>query len=273
MNITDVSKTAIITLRSRVIEAQKGRMNFSDSMAIHILEKLKMIYPSYKDELAFTKKLSLTLTSHLALRARKYDALINEYITENPGCTVVNLGCGFDSRYWRINHENCRYIELDLPEVIEIKKDVLKESLNYELIDASVLDTSWIKQITQEGNAKVLLVAEGLFMYLNKKDVIDLFKTFSEKLNNSQIILEVVTEKYTHGIWKKMAEMKMKKNLGLEAGTSYNFGIKNATEIESYATGIKIKDEWSFVEEPETPKIYKYLGISRTQWTVIATIN
>ncbi|PLX22667.1 MAG: hypothetical protein C0597_02100, partial [Marinilabiliales bacterium] len=206
MYISDVSKTAIITLRSRVIESEKGRIRFSDPMAVYVLDKLKLLYPNYTNEFVFTKNLSPTLTSHLALRARKYDALINEYISQNPGCTVVNLGCGFDTRYWRIDHENCRYFELDLPEMIDIKKEILKDNLNYDLIGCSVLDKSWIEQITHKGNEKVLLVAEGLLMYLNKKEVIDLFKVFSEKLIDSQIILEVVTEKYTHGLWKKMAE-------------------------------------------------------------------
>lgn len=111
-------------------------------------------------------------------------------------------------------------------------------------------------------------------MYLPKDDVINLFKTFSERFHQSQIILEVVTEKYTRGMWKKIIIMKMKRELGLESGYSYNFGIKNALELESYGNGIKVIDEWSFVEDPNVrPRIYKYLGLSRTQWTITATIN
>jgi len=131
MKLTDVSKTAIITLRSRVIESQKGKLSFSDPMAEYVLEQLKILNADYAKELAFTKKLSSTLTSHLTLRARKYDALVNTYIVDNPGCTVVNLGCGFDTRFWRIDHKNCQYIELDLPELIDIKKLALKEVLDY----------------------------------------------------------------------------------------------------------------------------------------------
>ena len=44
--------------------------------------------------------------------------------------------------------------------------------------------------------------------------------------------------------------------------------------LESYGNGIKVIDEWSYVEDPDTrPRIYKYLGIKRTQWTVKVTIN
>jgi hypothetical protein len=68
--------------------------------------------------------------------------------------------------------------------------------------------------------------------------------------------------------------MKIKKELVLNTGYSHNFGIKDANEIESYAKGIKIIDEWSFVDDPDTrSKIMKYLRMTRTQWTVTATIN
>jgi len=68
--------------------------------------------------------------------------------------------------------------------------------------------------------------------------------------------------------------MKIKRLLGLDAGSSYNFGVKNALELESYGNGIEVIDEWSYVEDPDIrPRIYKYMGISRTQWTITATIN
>lgn len=143
-----------------------------------------------------------------------------------------------------------------------------------KLIGCSILDTSWIEKVTSKSNKNILLLAEGLFMYLPKMAVINLFKTISKRFYQSQIVLEVVTEKYTRGIWKKIVERKIKRLLGLDAGSSYNFGIKNATELESYGNGIKVINEWSFVEDPDVRhRIYKYMGISRTQWTVIAKIN
>ena len=111
-------------------------------------------------------------------------------------------------------------------------------------------------------------------MYLPKADVINLFRAFSERFHHSQIALEVVTEKYTRGIWKKIVEMKVKRQLGLDAGSSYKFGVKNALDLESYGDGIRVIDEWSYLEDPDTrPRILKYMGLSRTQWTITATIN
>lgn len=274
VKLTNVSKTAIVTLRSHVLESQKNKPIINDPMAKYCLDKLVLLAMEDEKALLFNRKLSLSLTNHIAIRARKYDSIINDFISKNSSSIVVNLGCGFDTRYWRIDNKKCEYIELDLPEIVEMKKDILKDHLSYELIGCSVLESSWIDRVTSKVNRNFLLIAEGLFMYLPKVDVINLFKTFSERFYHSQIVLEVVTEKYTRGIWKKIVIMKIKRELGFDAGSSYNFGVKNAFELESYGNGIKVIDEWSYVEDPDIrPRIRKYMGLSRTQWTITATIN
>lgn len=274
MNLTDVSKTAIGTLRSHVIEAARPEPVIHDPMAQVCLDRLAALARNPEDQRVLQHRLSRTLTSHIALRARKYDAIADAYIADHPGCTVVNLGCGFDTRYWRIDHDNCTYFELDLPEVIALKRAVLGADLAYALIGASVLDPAWLDQVTVTGNRHVLLLSEGLFMYLPRQAVITLFQQIAATLVDSQITLEVVTEAYTRGLWKKLVEHKIRRELGVDAGSAYNFGIKRATEIEGFADGLDVIDEWSFVEDPDLyPKILKYMNISRSQWTVTVAIN
>jgi methyltransferase (TIGR00027 family) len=274
MKLTNVSKTAIATLRCHVLESKKERPIINDPMAEYCLNRLALLASDEDKYGVINRKLSPVLTSHIAIRARKYDNIVNDFISRNPDCTVINLGCGFDTRFWRINNQKCIFYELDLPEVIEAKKEILKDKLEYEMIGCSILDTSWIQKVISKGNSNILLVAEALFMYLPKSDVINLFRIFTERFSHSQIILEVATEKYTRGVWKKIVIHKMKRELGLDAGSSYNFGIKKAKELESFADGIKVINEWSYVEDPDThPRILKYLGLSRTHWTITATIN
>ena len=133
LKLIDVSKTSIATsLRSHIIESQKKYPIINDPMAKYCLDELYSLASEKDRELLFDRKLPLALTNSQALRARKYDEIANDFISKNPGCTLVNLGCGFDTRYWRLKNKNCEYIELDLPELIEIKKEILKEHLNYK---------------------------------------------------------------------------------------------------------------------------------------------
>ncbi|MBK7652803.1 MAG: class I SAM-dependent methyltransferase [Flammeovirgaceae bacterium] len=275
MKLTDVSKTSIATsLRSHVIESEKKNPIIIDPMAKYCLDKLYLLASEEEKALLFDRKLPLALTNSQALRARKYDQIADNFISKNPGCTVVNLGCGFDTRYWRLKNKNCEYIELDLPELIEVKKEILKEHLSYQLIGCSVLDTSWIDRVTKRGNSNILLLAEGLFMYLPKNDVIELLKTISERFDNSQIALEVTKRKYTRGLWKMISRRKINSQLGFDAGSLFKFGVRTAQEIESYCDGIKVIEEWIYTEAEEVrPRIAKYLVPKRSQWTVTATLN
>lgn len=274
MQLTDVSKTAIATLRSHVIEAARSKPVIDDPMAKVVVDRLAALATTAAEQAIFQRKLSRTLTSHIALRARKYDAIVNAYTAAHPQCTVVNLGCGFDTRYWRIAHDRCTYIELDLPAVIALKRQVLGADLTYQLIGASVLDPSWIAQVTASGNRHFLLVAEGLFMYLPKTEVIGLWQRIVAAFDESQLVFEVVTEKYTKGLWKQIVKWKIRTELGLNAGSSYNFGLKYGKEIEHFAPGLVVLDEWSYVEDPDVyPKVIKYMNLQRSQWTITAAVN
>ncbi|MDY0095486.1 MAG: class I SAM-dependent methyltransferase [Candidatus Vecturithrix sp.] len=156
MKLTDVSKSAIMTLRSHVIESQKKNPIITDPMAESCLNKFASCVSDEDITGILQRTLSSALTSHIAIRARKYDAMINEYISYHPNCVVINLGCGFDTRYWRIDHTKCTYYELDLPEIIDMKRKMLSDHLEYELLGCSILDTSWIDRITFRRNVQMI---------------------------------------------------------------------------------------------------------------------
>ncbi len=274
MILGDVSKTAIATLRCRAIESAKQRPLLRDPMAEYCANQLSELMSGEERRLLFARKLSPVLVNYIVLRARKYDAIANEFIINNPSGLVLNLGCGFDTRYWRIDRRDCEYVELDLPEVVALKREVFAERLDYQMIGTSVLDPAWMDTGNPDGKRRCLLLAEGLFMYLPKERVISLFRTISERFRDSRMALEVATEQYTKGIWKKVTVVKMRSQLGYDAGSSYQFGVRNARDLESFGPGLRVIEEWSYVDDPDVrPKILKYAGISRTQWTVVLGIN
>lgn len=276
MKLTNVSKTAMLTLRGRAIESQKKNPVLKDPMAERFLGRLESISSPEEKALLLGGRLPPGATNHIAIRARKYDSIADDFISRNPSCTVVNLGCGFDTRYWRLKSRECRYIELDLPEVIALKRELLGTEPDYEMIGCSVLDASWIDSVVSGGNRNFLLLAEGLFMYLPKKEVVGLFGEFSRRFLDSLVVFEAVSDMYTHGFMKKLVEFKFRHELGVDAGSSYNFGLRSASEIESYGSGIKVVDEWCYLEDPDVrPRAYRYLNFffSRLQWTITASIN
>ncbi len=276
-NLNSVSETALITLKSHVVETNKQNPVIADKVAIDCFNRLQTLLPGDVCERVLNRKLPSTLTRHIALRARKYDSYARSFLEEHSDGLVVSLGCGFDTRYWRVSREAWKYIEIDLPGVIEVKKKVLGDIAAYTMLGCSVLEESWINYLVALQKEHILFLAEGLFMYLPKDGVISLFKRLSASFVKSQIVFEVVNEKYTKGLFKKMVASKLSK-LGTEGGTSFTCGVRDALEVESYGDNIKVVEEWSYFEdgqiEPGILHLFRHFKpLSRTQWTVKATIG
>lgn len=243
MNLTQVSRTAILLLICRAVEAERDPAKFPDPMAIKGLAKLLSLVSTEDRE--WIQRLKKRYSSFHETEARAgvrrgltFDILASQFIATHPGCTLINLAAGFDTRYWRIDHENCRYIELDLPEVIALKRECFEDAIEYETIGCSVLDTSWITQITRYGTSNVLLLAEGLFMYLPKPEVIRLVKELSTRLTRSQLIVEMEPESWTKGFLKALSQLNSKLDWDLDV--VWVSGIKNVKEVETYSSGIKV---------------------------------
>ncbi len=242
MNLSEVSRTAILPLLCRAVKSGENDPAFNDPMAVLCLERLMSISSEEEKKriLNWRKKYTGINTRDVKARimtVRSFDSITNQFISKNLGCTVVNLACGFDTRFWRITADQCKYIELDLPEMIALKMEILKDRLNYELIGCSVLDPSWIDRVTMNGNSNFLFLAEALFYYLPKEEVIKILQAMSQRFDHSELVLEMAPEKYTKGLWKKIIQLESR---AWDIDVSIVSGINTPREIESYASGFKV---------------------------------
>lgn len=243
MNLSPISRTAILLLICRAVQAEKDQSAFDDPMAVLCLERLISIAPEQDKRWIISKKrmykgIQARDARAGAQRGKAFDNAANRFIADNPNCTVINLACGLDTRFWRIENAKCKYIELDLPGVIELKKELLKEYLGYEAIGCSVLDTTWIDQVTSHGNANFLLLAEGLFMWFSPQDAIGLFREIGERFDRSQLVLDMVPEQYTKGIWKTLFRLHSRMEWGLDV--AWTFGVQSPQDLEAYGKGLKV---------------------------------
>jgi O-methyltransferase involved in polyketide biosynthesis len=246
MDLSLVSRTAILTLICRAVEAEKNKSVFNDPMTVLCLERLMSVASGEDKRWIIRKKrryegIGARDAKALVRRVKVFDNAAHRFIADNPNCTVINLACGFDTRFWRIENEKCKYIELDFPEVIKLKREILKDRLGYEIIDGSVLDTSWIDKVTITGNTSFLLLAEGLFMWFSPQDATRLIREIGERFYRSQLVLDMVPEKYTKGIWKQLIRLHSRIDWGLDV--SWDFGIKDPHDIEAYGKGLKVIGE------------------------------
>jgi O-methyltransferase involved in polyketide biosynthesis len=273
INVNDISETAFLTLQCHALDAESTNPILNDRSSIETLNVLKDYFSKSKSALhkkLFDNKVKKNLITHIVLRAKEYDSYIKKFIKKHPNATVVNIGCGLDNRFERINNGSITFFDLDLPDIMNIKGQLFQEKENYYQIPQSVFEFDWIDRIETE---YVILVAEGVFMYCTEQDVKKLFLTLQEKLNNPEIVFEVFNSKWLSGWRKKSMDFKFKKELKLGEGTTFKFGISDSDEIEGWNQGFRLIDDWSYFDSDELNSVLMKLfrrndSLRKVLWTV-----
>jgi len=247
----DVAETGMLTFYCHVVESQNPNPILYDQKAVEISYQLNPVLANSSSSLLrnlVKGKIKKELVVHITLRAKKYDEYAKLFLIKNPYGIIVNIGCGMDSRFQRIDNDRMTYFDLDLPEMINFKKQFYQETDRYHFIAASVFDYAWMDQVANVENKPVLFMAEGVFMYLDGKKVKDLILKMQSRFPGSELVCEVVTELFTRQPWNKMIALKMNQQLGVGMEAAFIFGIRNSRDLETWHSGIEYLDDWSYFD-------------------------
>ncbi len=176
------SKTLYIPLYGKALVSQKGII-LRDKKAEEIREKEGFSLGG--------KSKSRWLAYFMGMRAAVIDKWLSERLFENPENMVLHIGCGLDSRIERVNAPFGTWYDIDLPEVIEIRRGYFSENEKYKMFGASAMESAWLGEIPDAENA--LIVMEGIGMYLSEEAIKNLFAAFSEKFPSAKIIMDAYT--------------------------------------------------------------------------------
>ncbi len=234
ITLTKEQETLLIPLYSKAQENPVLR----DEKARQILEQAEYDFQSLK----VPEKTSVTLR----MRAKQLDAYVRAFLSEHPTAVVIHLGCGLDSRCLRVQHPQALWYDLDLPDVIDLRKKFYPETDTYRMIAASVTDLTWVGDVAAEGRP-VFIVAEGLLMYLRESDVRALILCLHERFPGCHL---------TFDAFSKLTADRIQAHPSIQkTGATVHWGIDDPREIETWAQGIRLKEEWFFSQSPDIAKL------------------
>ena len=231
VTLTPEQETLLITLYAK---AQPDNPLFFDPLAKNILNRV---------DYDFTKlNVPYKTVILVCQRTKKLDAVSREFLVENTNGVVLHLGCGLDSRFWRVDDGLVEWYDLDMPQVVALRQQFFQPVERYHLITASVTNLEWIAQVSAE-KRPVLVVAEGLLMYLDEEDVRRLFLQLRQSFPNCRLVADVFS-RLTARTAIKHASLK-------QTGATLGWGIDDPHEIETWAPGIRLLEEWFFSQDPD----------------------
>jgi O-methyltransferase involved in polyketide biosynthesis len=186
----------------------------------------------------------------LSIRARQLDRYTSEFIEQHPDAVILHLGCGLDSRCQRVERGQTHWFDLDLPDVIALRRKFYPETETYHMIASSVTDPAWMEQVAPRGHP-VFVVAEGLLMYLREDEVRDLILCLHQRFPGCHLVFDAFSNMTVQRVG---AHPSLKKT-----GATVQWGIDDPQEIEGWVgdsdQGIRLREEWFFSQSPEIERL------------------
>jgi methyltransferase (TIGR00027 family) len=182
VTLTQEKETMLATLYGRALDARSANPVLGDLMALEAIEKVDYDFSRLK------VKPSMALS--IAVRDKHFDDWTREFLSQHEQATVVHLGAGLDTRVWRVNPgPGVRWFDIDYPEVIDLRGRILPERERVSVIGSSVTDPGWLEQIPHD--LPVLVVAEGLSMYLKPEAGHELFRRITDRFAHGTLAFDV----------------------------------------------------------------------------------
>ncbi len=176
-----VSATTLWTLHFRASEANRPDGVIRDPLAVDLYEAIAYDY----------LKFGAPNQSH-ALRAAAFDREAKHYLQSHPKASVVALAEGLQTSFWRLQAVGCAdeltWYSIDLPPVMALRAQLLPQDDRMVPLAQSALDHSWMDSVDQSHG--VFITAEGLLMYLDPDDALDLIRACAARFPGGQMIFD-----------------------------------------------------------------------------------
>lgn len=184
VDLGGVPETLLWTTYQRSIEARRPDAVLDDPKAIEVVDRID--YP-------FEERFGRTgFGQWQALRARCFDDQVRRFLAHRPDGTVVALGEGLETQFWRVDNGRVRWLSVDLGETIDLRDRLLPSSPRGRTLACSALDETWMDEVDPARG--LLITAQGLLMYLEPAQVHGLITSCARRLPASDLIFDAVPQ-------------------------------------------------------------------------------
>jgi O-methyltransferase involved in polyketide biosynthesis len=227
VHFTQEKETLLITLYARALHSQSPDPVLRDPWAERMINRIDY-------DFAKLKVRELNALS-IAVRAKNFDLWTTQYLREHPEATVLHLGCGLDSRVFRVDPPaSVRWFDVDYPDVIEIRQRLYPARVGYQLIGSSLADLSWLDRVPADQPAMIL--AEGVMMYLPETVVGPLLRRLTDHFPTGQMVFDA---------FNRLARQAAKADQSVGAtGASFGWTIDDPQSIQLLAPKLRLVREY-----------------------------
>ncbi len=239
-----VPETLLIPLWARAMETKRSQPIIYDEKAIEMSEKIDYDFSKFDG--------SWLTQVGVAVRTEILDREVKNFICKYPEALIINIGCGLDTRYLRVDNGRILWYDLDLPEAISIRKVFFQENERYKMIAKSVFDDFWMEAILEKAEKRpVLLVAEGVLMYFEENEMIELMGRLVTRFPKAHMLFEMFP--------RLLVKASGKHETLKKTDARVKWGLKNGQDIEFLHPGICFVEEWNLFDSHR--ERWRWMGV------------
>ena len=251
-----VQETLVIPLYSRKLCTELYPNLFQDETAVRLIDQIDYDFSE-------TEKKSRSLMQRfgsLEVAMRQYDLAfeVRDYLKDHPNVAVVNLGCGLDSTGKACDNGSCEIYNLDFPDVIAVRDELLPAGDREQNIPCDLNDTAWFSKIDATGGA--IFFASGVFYYFLTEQVKALVQTMADAFPGGLLVFDAANRtavKMIAKTWLKSAKIQ-------DVGTY--FAASDATrEIGAWDSRLQVTSRgymlgYNDLKDPSVSGFFRFLA-------------
>jgi O-methyltransferase involved in polyketide biosynthesis len=221
VDLGSVQKTLFLPLWGRAFESRKASPLLVDVTAQSIIDRVDYDFSIIAENISKLSQLAWIM------RSLCIDDAIRAFLARYPDATIVNIGCGLDTTFERVDNGSLTWYDLDLPDVIELRRRFIAETDRRHFIVASFLEEGWLKEIKVAQN--VFFFAAGVFYYFEEQEVKGFLTRVANAFPGSEMMFDVSSPR---GV--KVANQMVIKNTGLDEKSFLTWGLDSPATISSW---------------------------------------
>jgi O-methyltransferase involved in polyketide biosynthesis len=236
VNLGTVPETLLVPLYARAVESRRKHPIIEDSRAVEMVGSIDWDFKRFNQRL---RVLGCTL------RTAMFDEWVKDFLRAHPEGTVVEIGCGLNTRFERLDNGRLHWFDLDLPEVIELRRKFFTDSERRTALPASVLDPDWVATVCQRPGP-YFFVAEAVLLYLQEQDVKAALAQIAENFPGANIAFDTMSSRALIGGNKDHARQKL--------AARFAWACQDPKEIEGWNIGLRLVESRAAADIPEPLK-------------------
>ncbi|AJQ96102.1 class I SAM-dependent methyltransferase [Gynuella sunshinyii] len=200
IQLGSVQETLLIPLFGRAESTRQRSGLINDPIAVTIVNRLDYDFSKWQSAFGLVGS---------NIRTRMMDEEVATFLSRYPDGTVIEIGCGLNTRYERLDNGRARWIEIDLPDSMKLRRQFFNNTARRTMLSASVMETDWLNAVAK-ARPPYCFISEAAMIYLDNHQVQQAIEQIGQRFSGAWFITDtasstMVVRQDQHDIMKNMS--------------------------------------------------------------------